>query len=165
MINRIIQEFQHYGDFTTEHWGILDWLLVNGGINILKLTHYSMLLKHTLVSLCLAAMHLILSSNKNFADSKGTLLAVLLDNGRWIVICKHLQSSLSPVTSISCKNPTNFATPQPSLFVSGSTKINCKTSITRKRLIFCPSFHTTVHAIRSELSEKAICFISCWRLC
>lgn len=72
----------------------------------------------------------------NFVDNSGTRLPVLLLKGLYIVKCKHLESSLSPATSISCRNPTNFATPQPSLLVSGSTRINCTTSMTRKRRIF-----------------------------
>jgi hypothetical protein len=45
-----------------------------------------------------------------------------------------------------------LATPQPSRRVSGSTRINWITSMTRKRRIFEPSLLATVHAIRSLLS-------------
>lgn len=88
----------------------------------------------------------------NLVDSNGTLLPVLLLKGLYIVKFKHLESSLSFATSISCKKATNFATPHPSLVVSGSTRINCVTSTTKNQWIFCPSFHTTVHAIKSLLS-------------
>lgn len=105
-------------------------------------------------NLCLAAMHLIWSSNTNFADKRGSLLGVFTDKGRCTVMCKHRESSLSPVTSRSCKNPTNLATPHPNLRVSGSTRINCSTSITKNRLIFWPSLVTTVQAIKSLLSTN-----------
>ena len=35
--------------------------------------------------------------------------------------------------TLTCNKATNLTTPQPSLVVSGSTKINCASSITRKR--------------------------------
>lgn len=106
--------------------------------------------------LCFAAIQRIWSSNMNLVESKGTRLLVLLLNGLWIVKCKQRESSLSPATSMSCKKPTNFATPQPSFRVSGSTRISWIKSMTRNLRIFCPSFQTTVHAIRSLLSENNI---------
>ena len=115
----------------------------------------------TLVNRCLAAMHLMLSSKINLADSNGTLLDDVLDNGLYIVMCKHLESSCTPATSMSCKNPTSLATPHPSFFESGSTNINCITSITRNLLLFFPSFQGTVHAIRSELSANSQTLLCC----
>lgn len=104
-----------------------------------------------LVSRCLAAMHRMWSSKMNFADKIVELLVAAPP--RWIVMCKHRESSLSPVTSTSCKNPTSFAMPHPKRFESGSTSINCSNSITRKRRYFVPSFESTVQAIRSLLSK------------
>lgn len=118
-----------------------------------------------LVNLCLAAIHRILSSKTNLADNSGTLFAELLESGLCIVMCKHRESSLSPATSMSCKNPTSLATPQPNRLVSGSTSINWMTSMTRKRRIFWASFHTTVQAIKSELSERGGLSVTWIRWC
>jgi len=47
------------------------------------------------------------------ADSKGTrLVKEPDDNGRWIVIWRQRESSLSPVTSISCNHITSSHTKQ-----------------------------------------------------
>ena len=54
-----------------------------------------------LVSLCLAAMQRMWSSNKNLAVSRGIGLARCEDGGLCILMCKHRLSSLSPVTSTS----------------------------------------------------------------
>lgn len=57
--------------------------------------------------------------------------------------------------SLTCRNPTNLATPQPSRLESGSTRTSCATSITMKRRIFWDSLlTTTVQAIRSLLSAE-----------
>lgn len=90
------------------------------------------------------------SSNTNFADRIGFRLVVAPP--RCTVMWRHLESSLSPSTSTSCRKPTSFAIPHPSRFESGSTKINCNTSMTRNRRNFVPSLSITVHAIRSLLS-------------
>uniref|UniRef100_A0A6B0UVQ6 Putative secreted protein n=1 Tax=Ixodes ricinus TaxID=34613 RepID=A0A6B0UVQ6_IXORI len=116
-------------------------------------------LSRPLFSRCLAAMHRMWSSNKNRAASSGTprpaapLAAEPPVAPRpCTVMCRHRLSSLSPVTSMSCKNPTNLATPQPSRLESGSTRTSCATSITMKRRIFWDSLlTTTVQAIRSLL--------------
>jgi len=119
------------------------------------------------VSLCFAAIQRIWSSKMKHAESKGTrLVKEPDDNGRWIVIWRQRESSLSPVTSISCRKPTNLATPQPSRRVSGSTRINWITSMTRKRRIFEPSLLATVHAIRSLLlrSNTLLTWTQVWGL-
>lgn len=45
----------------------------------------------------------------------------------------------------TCKNPTNVTIPQPNLLMSGSTKIICRASITRKR--FCFLKKTTIRSL------------------
>lgn len=106
------------------------------------------------VKRCFAAMQRILSSNTNFADNNGAARPAVRVRWPWIVICKQRESSLSPLTSISCRKPTSLATPHPRRFVSGSTRINCRMSITRNRRSFMPSFIDSVHAMRSELSTN-----------
>lgn len=74
-----------------------------------------------LVRRCLAAIHRMWSSNMNFADRIGVRFVVAPP--RWMVICKQRESSLSPVTSTSWRNPTNLATEEIEIF----DKINTKT--------------------------------------
>lgn len=104
------------------------------------------------VSRCFAAMHRMWSSKMNLADRMGLRLAE--PPPRWIVKWRQRESSLSPTTSTSCKSPTSFATPQPSRFESGSTRINCSTSMTKNRRNLVLSFIITVQAIKSLLSRE-----------
>ena len=68
-----------------------------------------------LVSLCLAAMHRMWSSKVKVAERRGKGDPRAPQLGLWTVTWRHLESSLSPLTSRSCRNPENLATPQPSL--------------------------------------------------
>lgn len=123
-------------------------------------------------------MHRMWSSKTNRAVKRGCLWLGLPRDRKddevgelCTITCRQRESSLSPVTSTSCKvsfnfqaqifylseqntwrNPTNLATPHPRRLESGSTRISCTGSITRKRLNREPSRITTVHAIRSALS-------------
>lgn len=63
--------------------------------------------EHHDIYLCLAAIQRMWSSKINFADSRGMRLVELEDKGRYMVTCKHRESSLSPVTSISCDKNLN----------------------------------------------------------
>jgi hypothetical protein len=66
------------------------------------------LLKSNSSHLCFAAMQRIWSSKIKRAESKGTrLVEEPDDNGRWIVIWRQRESSLSPVTSISWNHITS----------------------------------------------------------
>ena len=53
------------------------------------------------------------------------------------------------------RNPENFATPQPSLWASGSMRMICMRSTTRNLLCLVPSLRTTVTARRSELLRSS----------
>lgn len=138
------------GDDGVDRFALSCWSVSSSSCAIWPIFFWRALVR-PLVNRCLAAMQRIWSSNINLADKIGERLVVAPP--RWIVMWRQRESSLSPVTSTSCRNPTSFAIPQPSFFESGSTRINCSASITKKRRYLVPSFSNTVHAIKSLLSR------------
>ena len=120
-----------------------------------------------LVKRCLAAMHRMWSSKTNLEvriallfcksrDGTGEKYARTLrrEGCPSTTMCRARESDGSPLIWVSWRRPTNLTMAQPAFFMSGSTRMSWRRSVTRKRGCFSPFPETTVQERRSALSGK-----------